>query len=120
MSLQEETTSLRTKEVDLKKQEREAAQGERGEGEKRQLQPVNPAPENPQSKAEPAAKTPIPERVDKVSRESYRSTVNKAETIGHKSCPSRGEGGPGHPFLCLFPTPHHTKKTNAEGLGLQV
>ncbi|XP_028640335.1 alpha-N-acetylgalactosaminide alpha-2,6-sialyltransferase 1-like, partial [Grammomys surdaster] len=60
-----ETTSVRTKEVDLKKQKRKAARGE-GE-EKRNLDPIRPAPENPQSKAEPAAKTPVPKCLDNLS-----------------------------------------------------
>lgn len=62
-----ETTSVRTK--DMKKQEREAAQGDQGEGkEKRKLETIRPAPENPQSKAEPAAKTPVPEHLDNLPK----------------------------------------------------
>lgn len=62
-----ETTSVSSK--DLKKQEREAVQGEQAEGkEKRKLETIRPAPENPQSKAEPAAKTPVSEHLDKLPR----------------------------------------------------
>lgn len=62
-----ETTSVSSK--DLKKQEREASQGEQGEGkEKRKLETIRPASENPQSKAEPAAKMPVPEYLDKLPR----------------------------------------------------
>lgn len=62
-----ETTSVRTK--DLKKQEREAARGEQGEEkEKRKVEIIRPASENPQSKAEPAAKSAVPEHLDKLSR----------------------------------------------------
>lgn len=70
-----ETTPVRTKEVDLKKQKRKAARGE-GEG-KRKLEPIRPAPENPQRKAEPAAKTPVPKRLDNLSRATGALSTRK-------------------------------------------
>ncbi|XP_031208505.1 alpha-N-acetylgalactosaminide alpha-2,6-sialyltransferase 1 isoform X2 [Mastomys coucha] len=64
-----ETTSVKTKEVDLKNQEREAARGDRGEGEeKRKLETIRPAPEDSQSEAEPASKTSVPRLLDERSR----------------------------------------------------
>lgn len=64
-----ETTSVKTKEVDLKNQEREAARGDRGEGEeKRKLETIRPAPEDSQSEAEPASKTSVPRLLDECSR----------------------------------------------------
>ena len=119
MSLQEETTSLRTKEVDLKKQEREAAQGERGEGEKRQLQPVNPAPENPQSKAEPAAKTPIPERVDKVSRATGAPSTRQ-RPLATRAVPAEEKVVQATPSSASFPHPTTRRRQMLKGLGLQV
>lgn len=68
-----ETTSVRTKEVDLKKQNRQAA---RGEGEEK-LEPIRLAPENPQSKAEPAAKTPVPKHLDNLWRTTGALSTRK-------------------------------------------
>ena len=62
-----ETTSASSK--DLKKLESEEVQGEQAEGkEKRKLETIRPAPEKPQSKAEPAAKTPVSEHLDTLPR----------------------------------------------------
>ncbi|XP_034360104.1 alpha-N-acetylgalactosaminide alpha-2,6-sialyltransferase 1-like [Arvicanthis niloticus] len=70
-----ETTSVRTKEVDLKKQKRQAARGQ-GE-EKQKLEPMRPVPENPQSKAEPAAKTSVPRCLDNLWRATAALSTRK-------------------------------------------
>ena len=99
-----ETTSVRTKEVDLKKQEREAGRGEQGEEEKRQLEPVSPAPENHQSKADHGAKTPVPERLEKLSRApGALSTRQRPTATG--AVPVKEKGVQATPSPASFPHP---------------
>lgn len=71
------TTSVRTKGMELQKQDRETARGEQGEEAEKKLEAISLAPENPQSKADPAAKTPAPKHLDKLSRATGALSTKK-------------------------------------------
>lgn len=71
------TTSVRTKGVELQKQDRATARGERGEGAEKKLQAIRPAPENTKSKADPEVKTPASKHLDKLSRATGALSARK-------------------------------------------
>lgn len=71
------TTSVRTKGMELQKQDRVTARGERGEGVEKKLEAKRPAPKNPESKADPEAKTPASKHLDKLSRATGALSTRK-------------------------------------------